>query len=89
MNESIDPTQNFFSGDRWSPIWCFEAKIPRFLQKSAPPVANEVVTPLTRKRVSKLTSNYEGLSFGPAKKKTLQGIHKYFFKFWNFSEKNS
>ena len=91
MIQRIDPAQNFFSGDRWSPIWCSEVKIPRFLQKSAPPVASEVGTPLTRKIASKLTSNYEGLSFGPAKKqkkktKNPHWSHKKFLIFWNFSE---
>ena len=62
---------------------CPNTEIPRFLQKSAPPVANEVVTPLIRKRAFKLTSNYEGLSIGRAKKKNPHGVHK---NFRNFSE---
>ena len=57
---------------------CPNTEIPRFLQKSAPPVANEVVTPLIRKRAFKLTSNYEGLSIGRAKKKTLTEFTKIF-----------
>ena len=48
---------------------CPNTKIPHLLHKSAPPVANEVVSPLTPKRAFKLTSNYEGLSIERAKKK--------------------
>ena len=78
MSSSIDPAQNFFRGDRWSTIWRSEAKIPRFLQKSAPPVANGAGSPSIGKIASKLTSNHEGLSFGLAKKKTLTGVTKIF-----------
>ena len=83
MNRSLDSPQNNFDGDRWSSIWRSEAKIPRFLQNRAPPVANGAGPRSIGKMASKLTSNYEHLSFGLAEKKNPHWSHK---NFRNFSE---
>ena len=64
MNRSLDSPQNNFDGDRWSPIWRSKAKIPRFLQNTAPPVANGAGGRSIGNKMLKLTSTYEGLSIG-------------------------
>ena len=76
MNRSIDSPQNNDPGDRWSTNWCSEAKIPLFLQNSAPSVANDHRTRGVVQRMLKLTSNYEGLSVGPITKKPQTVIPK-------------
>ena len=43
---------------------------PENRRNSAPPVARNVTTRLIRFKMLKLTSTYEGLSFGRAEKKT-------------------
>ena len=62
MNISWDPPQNYFDGDRWSPDWCSDTKIPLFLDLSAPPVASGALGRSIGNKMSKLTSTYEGLS---------------------------
>ena len=44
---------------------------PQNRRNSVPPVARNVMAPLIRFKMLKLTSTYEGLSFGRAEKKTL------------------
>ena len=78
MNTSWDPSQNYHDGDRWSPDWCSDTKIPLFLDLRAPPVANGASAGSIGKRMLKLTSTYEGLSFGLAKKKTLTEVTIFF-----------
>ena len=87
MNRSLDPPQNNVRGDRWSPIWCSNAKIPRFLQNSAPPVANGAGGRSIGNKMLKLTYTYEGLSIGRTQKKTALGSCKNFLILLVFSEK--
>ena len=77
MNTSQGSPQNYYRGDRWSPHWCSNTKIPLFLHLSAPPVANGVGTRSIGNKMIKLTSIHEGLSIGPPKKNP-QGNHKTF-----------
>ena len=98
MNTSWDPPKNYFRGDRWSPKWCSDTKIPLFLDLSAPPVANGASAGSIGIRMLKLTSTYEGLSFGLAEKKTLTEVTIFFgisqnqilkrLFFYGFSKKN-
>ena len=67
MNTSQGSPQNYYRGDRWSPDWCSNTKIPLFLHLSAPPVANGVGTRSIGNKMLKLTSTHEGLSIGPSK----------------------
>ena len=69
MNTSWGSPQNYYHGDRWSPDWCSNTKIPLFLHLSAPPVDNGAHTRFSGNKMFKLTSTYEGLSIGPSKKK--------------------
>ena len=76
MNRSLSSPQNNVRGDRWSPIWRSEAKIPRFLQNRAPPVANGAGGNSIGNKMSKLTCTYEGLSIGRTKKNLSRKLQK-------------
>ena len=78
MNISRGPPQNYSRGDRWNQNWCSNAKIPLFLDLSAPPVANGANLRSIGNKMSKLTPTYEGLSIGPSKKKPLTEVTKIF-----------
>ena len=77
MNTSWVSPQNYYHGDRWSPDWCSDTKIPRFLRKSAPLVANIRYGPVIGHKMLKLTSTHEGLSIGPSKKKPSRKSQKF------------
>ena len=89
MSSSMECTQNNFRGDRWSQIWCSKAKIPLFLDLSAPPVASGAGIRSIGNKMLKLTSIYEGLSIGPSKKKPLTEVAKILLILLVFSESNS
>ena len=80
MNISRGPPQNDHDGDRWSPDWCSDTKIPLFLDLSAPPVANGAGILSIGNKMLKLTSTYESLSIGPSKKKPLSEVAKISLK---------
>ena len=65
--------ENFWKLFLWRPVepkFRLFPKIPQNRSKSAPPVANNDLALIFRNKLSILTSTYEGLSFGPAQKKT-------------------
>ena len=63
----------------------FRHENPTFLDLSAPPVANGASAGSIGIRMLKLTSNYEGLSFGLAEKKTRTEVTKT-WSYYGFSQ---